>query len=143
MAVPRNFKNGPLSPMGRATGPLSPRQGATSLFCKKIFANRSSVSAARGSAAGGGALAAQRATGGACRPPPRATRPRSARRGGSTAARGARSPPLQATGSPPLYKPPTPIPSSFEPRNSTKNPEKKKRGVRRREAAKPCRITHL
>ena len=54
---------------------------------------------------------------------------------------GGRSPP-RATGSPPLYKPPTPIPSSFEPKNSTKNPEKK-RGVRRREAAKPCRITHL
>ena len=35
MAVPRNFKNKPLSPMWRATGPLSPRQGATSLFNKK------------------------------------------------------------------------------------------------------------
>ena len=31
---------------------------------------------------------------------------------------------------------------SFEPKNSTKNPEKK-RGVRKREAAKPCRIPHL
>ena len=35
-----------------------------------------------------------------------------------------------------------PLPSSFEPENSTKNPEKK-RGVRRRKAAKPCRIQHL
>ena len=34
------------------------------------------------------------------------------------------------------------IPSSFQPENSSKNPEKK-RGVRRREAAKPCRIAHL
>ena len=31
MAVPRNFKN----------GPLSPRQGATDIFCKKKFTNRS------------------------------------------------------------------------------------------------------
>ena len=35
-----------------------------------------------------------------------------------------------------------PLPSSFEPENSTKNPEKK-REVRRREAAKPCRIQYL
>ena len=41
-----------------------------------------------------------------------------------------------------LYKHSIPIPSSFEPKNSTKNPEKK-RGVRRREAAKLCRIAHL
>ena len=47
-----------------------------------------------------------------------------------------------ATGSHPLYKHSTPIPSSFEPKNSTKNPEKK-RGVRKREAAKPCWIPHL
>ena len=45
----------------------------------------------------------------------------------------------RATG---LYKHSTPIPSSFEPKNSTKNSEKK-RGVRRREAAKPYRIPHL
>ena len=32
--------------------------------------------------------------------------------------------------------------SSFEPENFTKNQEKK-RGVRRRKAAKPCRIQHL
>ena len=35
-----------------------------------------------------------------------------------------------------------PLPSSFEPENSTKNPEKK-REVRTRKAAKPCRIQHL
>jgi len=45
----------------------------------------------------------------------------------------------RATG---LYKHSTPIPFSFEPKNSTKNSEKK-RGVRRREAAKSCRIPHL
>ena len=90
------------------------------------------------------------------------TGPRSARRGGSAAGEGGVAPqratggtvaPPRATGSPPLYKPPTPIPSSFEPKNSTKIQKrkeelppkilKKKRGVRRREAAKPCRITHL
>jgi len=51
-------------------------------------------------------------------------------------------PPLGRPGVPPLYKPLTPISSSFEPKNSTKKSEKK-RGVRRREAAKPCRIPHL
>jgi len=56
--------------------------------------------------------------------------------------RGPVAPPSQATGSYPLYKHYTPIPFSFETKNSTKNPEKK-RGVRRREAAKPCRIAHL
>ena len=42
----------------------------------------------------------------------------------------------------PAAGPSPPLPSSFEPENSTKNLEKK-RGVRRREAAKPCRIQHL
>jgi len=75
---------------------------------------------------------------GACRPP-------SGDRGApSTGATGGLSspPPPQVTGPYPLYKHYTSIPSSFEPKNSTKNPEKK-RGVRRREAAKPCRIAHL
>ena len=40
MAVLGNCENGPLSPMGRATGPLSPRQGATGLFCKKNLQKR-------------------------------------------------------------------------------------------------------
>ena len=92
MVVPRNFKKGPLSPMGRAT----------CLFCKKKFTNRSTVSAARGLE--------------------------------GVAPLGDKVPPL--------YKPSTPIPFSFEPKNSIKNPEKK-RGVRTREAAKPCRIAHL
>ena len=68
--------------------------------------------------------------------PPRATtgpRPQ-ARQGGLS--------PPRATGVPtPIYAS-DPILSSFEPENSTKNPEKK-RVVRRREAAKPCRIQHL
>ena len=55
---------------------------------------------------------------------------------------GGLSPPLGRPALPLLYKHSTLIPSSFEPKNSTKNPEKK-RGVRRREAAKPCRIAHL
>ena len=42
--------------------------------------------------------------------------------------RGAGRPPQGATGSPSLYKASTPIPSSFEPKNSTKNSEKKERG---------------
>ena len=45
-------------------------------------------------------------------------------------------------GVPPYISSSPPLPSSFEPENSTKNPEKK-RGVRRRKAAKPCRIQHL
>src|SRR6185312_4864556 len=59
---------------------------------------------------------------GACRPPP--PRPRGRQ------------------GYPPYKRSSPPLPSSFEPENSTKNPEKK-RGVRRRKAAKPCRIQHL
>ena len=58
------------------------------------------------------------------------------------AAGGPVAPPLGRPGLPPLYKHSTPITSSFKPKNSTKNPEKK-RGVRRREEAKPCRIPHL
>ena len=55
--------------------------------------------------------------------------------GGPVAPPGDRGKPLYIRSNPPL-------PSSFEPENSTKNPEKK-RGVRRRKAAKPCRIQHL
>ena len=62
--------------------------------------------------------------------PPRAT-------GGPVA-----PPSPRATGGTPYISSSPPLPSSFEPENSTKNPEKK-RGVRRRKAAKPCRIQHL
>ena len=87
----------------------------------------------------GGPVAPQRATGGACRPPlgrplgPAHGRGRGACRPALPA--GDRGKPLYISSNPPL-------PSSFEPENSTKNPEKK-RGVRRRKAAKPCRIQHL
>ena len=50
--------------------------------------------------------------------------------------------PPRVTGYHPYKSSSTPLPSSFEPENSTKNPEKK-RGVRRRKAAKPCQIQHL
>ena len=50
--------------------------------------------------------------------------------------------PVAPPGVPPYISSSPPLPSSFEPENSTKNPEKK-RGVRRRKAAKPCRIQHL
>ena len=93
MSVLRNFKNGPLSPMG-----------ATGLFYNFFYK----------------LVLGQRGAG--------------ARRGGR--------PPNGRQGPPSLYKASTLILSSFEPKNSTKNPEKK-RGVRRREAAKPCRIVHL
>ena len=45
-----------------------------------------------------------------------------------TGDRGACCPPLGRQGPPALYKASTLIPSSFEPKNSTKNPEKKERG---------------
>ena len=56
--------------------------------------------------------------------------------------RGACRPPPRATGVSPYISSNPPLPSSFEPENSTKNLDKK-RGVRRRKAAKPCRIQHL
>ena len=71
---------------------------------------------------------------GACRPPPRATgacRPPLGRQG-PVARWGGRQGPL-----PPIHRMP-PFPLSFEPKNSGK-----KRGVRRRKAAKLCRIAYL
>ena len=58
------------------------------------------------------------------------------------AAGGPVAPPSGDRGKPPYIRSNPPLPSSFEPENSTKNPEKK-RGVRRRKTAKPCRIHHL
>ena len=63
--------------------------------------------------------------------------------GPSTGDTGDLSPPPSGDRLCPLYKPLTPILSSFEPKNSTKNLEKKKRGMRTRGAAKPCRIAYL
>ena len=51
-------------------------------------------------------------------------------------------PPAGDRGKPLYIRSNPPLPSSFEPENSTKNPEKKT-GVRRRKVAKPCRIQHL
>ena len=59
-----------------------------------------------------------------------------------TGAAGGLSPPRGRPGVPPYISSSPPLLSSFEPENSTKNPEKK-REVRRRKAAKPCRIQHL
>ena len=56
---------------------------------------------------------------------------------------GVLSPPQRATGAcRPPYISLASIPFSFEPKNYTKNSEKK-RGVRRRKAVKLCRIAHL
>ena len=122
MSVLKYFKNTP----GR---PPKGRQALSVIFFFK-FATRSLQKK-------GGAVAPQRATGGACRPPSgdQWAQPMGA-------AGGPVAPPPRATGVTPLYKIQPPLPSSFEPENSTKNPEKK-REVRRREAAKPCRIQHL
>ena len=120
MSVLKYFKNTPRSP------PVG-RQALSVIFFFK-FAMRSLEKK--------GPVAPQRATG-ACRPahgrPAAGPSPRAA--GGPVA-------PPRATGVSPYKSSSPPLPSSFEPENSTKNPEKK-RGVRRRKAAKPCRIQHL
>ena len=135
MSVLENFKNIPRSPSHRATGPKC--NFFSIQICNEVPGEKK-----------GGPVAPPTGDRGACCPP-RATNgpgPR-ARQGGLS------PPPPRATGGPvaPLgrsgYSPPyitsnTPLPSSFESENSTKNPEKK-RGVRRRKAAKPCRIQHL
>jgi len=116
MSVLKNFKTTPGPPWGR--------QALNVIFFLQICNEVPD----RGRAGEGGPVAPPRATTGpsprarqgSCRPP---------------------SPPAGDRGNP-LYKIQPPIPSSFEPENSTKNPEKK-RGVRRRKAAKPCRIQHL
>ena len=133
MSVLENFKNVPRSPYGgrqgsnviffqicnkfpgvKKRGGLSPPQWATG----GPVALPSGDRWAQPTGAAGG-LSPPRATGGPDPPPPA----------------GDRGKPLYISSNPPL-------PSSFEPENSTKNPEKK-RGVRRRKAAKPCRIQHL
>ena len=131
MSVLKYFKNTPRSPPHRAQA-LSVnfffKFAMRSLQKKGPVArwggDRGLSPSPRATAAGPGPQARQ----GACRPP-RAT-------GGPVA------PLPRATGVPPYKRADPPLPSSFEPENSTKNPEKK-RGVRRRKAAKPCRIQHL
>jgi len=122
MSVLKYFKNTPRSPPHRATG----------LKCNFFFQIRNEVPGKKK------ALSPVGGATGACRPahgrPPLGP---AHRRG-----RGPVAPPPRATGVPPYKRTDPPLPSSFEPENSTKNPEKK-RGVRRRKAAKHCRIQHL
>ena len=122
MSVLKYFKNIPRSPFHRATGPKC--NFFSSNLQRSPWTEKNPVARWRGDR---GLSPSPRAT--AAGPSPRA------RQGGL-------SPPPRATGVTPLYKIQPPIPSSFESENSTKNPEKK-RGVRRRKAAKPCRIQHL
>ena len=93
--------------------PRSPYGGATGPKCN-FFLQICNEVPGRGRAGGRGA----------CRPP--------------SGDRGPVAPPLGRLALPLLYKHSTLIPSSFEPKNS-----EKKRGVRRREVAKPCQIAHL
>ena len=99
----------------------SPSHRATGLKCNFFFQIHNEVPEKKGPVArwGGdrGLSPSPRARQGACRPP-------------------------RATGVSPYKRSSPPLLSSFEPENSTKNPEKK-RGVRRRKAAKPCRIQLL
>ena len=133
MSVLKYFKNIPRSPSHRATGPK----------CKFFFLQiRNEVPGKKKllSPVGGAT--------GACRPahgrPPLGPAHERGRGPVSPPAgdRGAYRPPRGRPGYPPYKRSSPPLPSSFEPENSTKNPEKK-RGVRRRKAAKPCRIQHL
>ena len=114
MSVLKYFKNIPRSPSHRATGPM----------CNFFFQICNEVP---GEKKRGGPVAPQRATD-PCRPPQGRQAP-IARGGG-----GDRVPSQYI--SPGCHMPPSPL--SFEPKNSGK-----KRGVRRREAAKLCRIPHL
>ena len=113
MSVLKYFKNIPRSPSHRATGP---KCNFFFQICNEVPGKKSHVSRWGGDR---GLSPSPRAT--AAGPSPRAR---------------------QATRVSPYKSSSPPFPSSFEPENSTKNPEKK-RGVRRRKAAKPCRIQHL
>ena len=61
---------------------------------------------------------------------------------GPVAPPGGTGPPTGDRGSPTLYKPWPPFPSHLSPKIAPKI-QKKKRGLRRRKAAKLCRIAHL
>ena len=134
MSVLKYFKNIPRSPSHRATGPkcnffssnsqrspwrkkkdLSPVGGATGA-CRPAH-GRPPLGPAH--SRGRGPVAPPAGDRGACRPRPR------------------------ATGVSPLIKAPAlPFPPHLSPKIPPKI-QKKKRGVRRRKAAKPCRIQHL
>ena len=125
MSVLKNFKNIPRSPSHRATCPM----------CNFFFSNlqrspwRKKNKPCRPL---GGATGACRPAHG--RPPLGWAHARGSAAGGPVA------PHAGDRGSTPYKRSSPPLPSSFEPENSTKNPEKKER---RRKAAKPCRIQHL
>ena len=125
MSVFKYFKNIPRSPSHRATGPMC---NFFFQICKEVPGEKKTSPVARWggdrglspgprvTAAGPGPQSRQ----GACPPPP----PR-------------------ATGVSPLIKAPAlPFPPHLSPKIPPKI-QKKKRGVRRRKAAKPCRIQHL
>ena len=118
MSVLKYFKNTPIAPH-RATGPK----------CNFFFQIYNEVPRKKKSMS-----PPQRATGEACPPLGRPL--------GPAHGRGGLSPPPSGDRGTPYIRIRPLIPSSFEPENSTKNPEKK-RGVRRREAAKPFRIAHF
>ena len=124
-----NFKNIPRSPYGG-------RQGSNVIFFP------SNLQRIPWREKRGGLSPPQRATG-PCRPPQGRQASGPARGAGrpSCGRQGGLSSPPRATGSASLYKALL-IPSSHL---TSKNPKKsrKKRGVRRREAAKLCRIPHL
>ena len=117
MSVLKYFKNIPRSPSHRATGPkcnffffkfatksLEKKKGPVARW----GGDRGLSPSPRATAAGPGPQAPQ----GACRPPP--------------GDRGACRPPAGDRGTHPYKRAAPPLPSSFEPENSTKNPEKKR-----------------
>ena len=119
MAVSRNCKNGSLSPMGGDRPPVAPcrpgngRQGP---FCN-FFLFFLRTGPCRGTCRGAG------------HPPP-------------TGDRGAVAPPQGDRAGLPYLNPPPFSPLILFSKIPEKN-RKKKRGVRRRKAAKPCRSAHL
>ena len=132
MSVLKNFKTTPGRPMG-VTGP---RCNFFLNLQRGLWPKKNERGACR---------PPQRATGGLSPPLGRPVAPAHRRdRGGAFVA------PLGRPGHTTLYKHPTPIPSSFEPENSTKKPEKKERGEEKESGeALPdsalviCRLVHL
>jgi len=133
MSVLKYFKNIPRSPSHRATGPKCNFFSSNSQrspwrkkrTCRPLGGRQGPVAQPTGDRR----WARPTGAAGGLSPPPAGDR-------------GACRPPAGDRGTHPYKRADPPLPSSFEPENSTKNPEKK-RGVRRRKAAKPCRIQHL
>ena len=119
MSILENFKNIPRSPYGG-------RQGSNVIFFLQICNEVPGEKKEGGLSPVGGATCP-------CRPPQG--------RQASGPARGAGRPPHGRPGQPPYIRPPSFPPLVPSSHLTSKNPEK--RGVRRREAAKLCRIPHL